>query len=128
MDLKDRLTGVAASEGVAVGPAYVHNPGELEPERKTIPEDAVEAELKRFREAVAAVVPKLEETAEGLREAGNEDEAAIFDAHIELVQDPELADGVEERVRNLESPESAVLAVGEEYARMFEGMEDSYMA
>lgn len=128
MDLKDRLTGVAASEGVAVGPAYVHNPGELEPERKTIPEDAVEAELQRFNDAVAAVVPKLEETAEGLREAGNEDEAAIFDAHIELVQDPELADGVEERVRNLESPESAVLAVGEEYARMFEGMEDSYMA
>ena len=128
MDLKDRLTGVAASEGVAVGPVHVHNPGELKPERETIPEDAVDEELRRFEAAVEAVVPKLSETADKLREAGNEDEAAIFDAHIELVQDPELAEGVAERVRNLESPESAVLAVGEEYAQMFAGMEDSYMA
>ena len=128
MELKGRLTGVAASEGVAVGPVFVHSPGELKPERQTIPEDAVEEELRRFDEAVEAVVPKLSETADKLREAGNDNEAAIFDAHIELVQDPELADGVAERVRRLESPESAVLAVGEEYAQMFAAMEDSYMA
>jgi phosphotransferase system enzyme I (PtsI) len=127
MELKGRLTGVAASEGVAVGPVFVHNPGEFKLERESIPEDAVEEELRRFEEAVEAVSRKLSETADGLREAGNEDEAAIFDAHVELVQDPELADGVAERVRNLESPESAVLAVGEEYAQMFAGMEDSYM-
>ena len=77
---------------------------------------------------MGAVVPKLSETAEKMREAGNEDEAAIFDAHIELAQDPELAEGVTERVKNLESPESAVLAVGEEYAGMFAAMEDEYMA
>ena len=65
-------------------------------------------------------MPKLSETAEKMRkQEGNEDEAAIFDAHTELAQDPELADGVAESVKNLESPESAVLVVGEEYAQMF---------
>jgi phosphotransferase system enzyme I (PtsI) len=123
-----RMEGIAASEGVAIGPVFVHTAGELEPERASISEDEVEKELKRFDEAVKAVVPKLSETAEKMREAGNEDEAAIFDAHIELAQDPELADGVAERVKNLESPETAVLAVGEEYARMFASMEDEYMA
>ncbi|MBA3610894.1 MAG: phosphoenolpyruvate--protein phosphotransferase, partial [Rubrobacter sp.] len=128
MDVQARLTGVAASEGVAVGPVFVHGPKEFKPERRAIPEDAVEEEISRFEQAVQAVVPQLGETAEKLREAGNENEAAIFDAHIELAQDPELASGVAERVKNLESPEAAVLAVGEEYAGMFAGMEDSYMA
>ena len=123
-----RMEGVAASEGVAIGRVFVHVGAKPEPERTSISEDEVEDELARFEAAVEAVAPKLSETAEKMREAGNEDEAAIFDAHIELAEDPELAEGVAERVRNLESPEAAVLTVGEEYAQMFASMEDSYMA
>ncbi|WP_047865011.1 phosphoenolpyruvate--protein phosphotransferase [Rubrobacter aplysinae] len=128
MELKGKLTGVAASEGVAVGPVFVHSPGEFKPERETIVPGTEEEEVQSFDNAVESVVPKLSETAEKMRDNGNDNEAAIFDAHIELAQDPELAEGVAERVRNGESPESAVLAVGEEYAQMFAGMEDSYMA
>ena len=123
-----RMEGVAASEGVAVGPVFVHEARELEPDRTSISEDEVEDEIKRFDEAVPVVVQKLSETADKMREEGNENEAAIFDAHTELAQDPELADGVKERVNNLESPESAILAVGEQYAQMFANMEDEYMA
>jgi phosphotransferase system HPr (HPr) family protein len=36
-----------------------------------------------------------------IRAEGEDEEAAIFDAHIELVQDAELAGGVAERVRSL---------------------------
>ena len=124
-----RLTGVGASEGVAVGPVFVHAGGELEPERQKISEDAVEAELEGFRRAVEAVIARLSETAERLRASGNEDEAGIFEAHVEMAQDPELHSDIEQRVRSsLESPEAAVLAVGEEYASMFAAMEDEYMA
>jgi phosphoenolpyruvate-protein kinase (PTS system EI component) len=63
-----KLDGVAASEGVAVGPAFVHLPTEPKPERESISKDAVEDELKRFTNAVEAVVRELSETAE--REAG----------------------------------------------------------
>ena len=123
-----KLTGVGASEGVVVGPAFVHAAGKLEPTRKTIPENSVEEELKRFRSAVEDVVRRLSETASQLRDSGSEEEAEIFEAHVELAEDPELASGVEGRVRDLESPEAAVLAVGEEYAGMFAAMEDEYMA
>ena len=123
-----RLTGVGASEGVAVGPAFVYVAGNLEPGRKNIPEDAVEEELGRFRRAVGAVVATLSETGERLQASGNEEEAAIFEAHVELAEDPELASALEERVRNLESPEAAVLAVGEEYAGVFAEMEDEYLS
>ena len=77
------------------------DPSELEPERLTISEGAVEVEIGRFGVAVEAVVPKLSETAEKLREADNDDEAAIFDTQIEFVQVAELADGVAEWMSNL---------------------------
>src|SRR5215218_11511278 len=123
-----RLTGVGASEGVAVGPVFVHFGRELEPERESIPEDSVEEELRRFRRAVETVAERLSETAEGLRESGSGEEAAIFEFHAEMAEDPELSSEVEERVRSLTSPEAAVLAVGEKYASEFAAMEDEYMA
>jgi phosphotransferase system enzyme I (PtsI) len=122
-----KLTGVGASEGVAVGPAFAHVHGALRPEREDIPEDALEEELERFHSAVKAVVRKLSETADQLRGSGSE-EAGIFDAHVEMAEDPEFHSEVEERVRNLASPEAAVLAVGEEYAGMFAAMEDEYLS
>jgi len=106
----------------------VHLPIEPKPERETIPKEAVEEQLKRFKNAVEAVVRHLSETAERLREGGSEKEASIFEAHAEMAEDPEFQSEVEERVRSLESPEAAVLAVGEEYAGMFAAMEDEYMA
>jgi phosphoenolpyruvate-protein phosphotransferase (PTS system enzyme I) len=123
-----RLNGVAASEGVAVGPAFVHVPRELKPERESISKDAVEEELGRFQSAVETVTRKLSETAERLREGGSESEAGIFEAHVEMAEDPEFQSDVEERVRDLTSPEAAVISVGEEYASMFAAMEDEYMA
>jgi phosphoenolpyruvate-protein phosphotransferase len=122
-----KLTGIGASEGVAVGPSFVPATGRPEPERDRITEDEVEAELARFRKATEAVAASLSETGDGLRSSGHEEEAAIFEFHVEMAEDPELASSVEERVRNLHSPEAAVLAVGEEFAAQFAAM-DEYMA
>ena len=123
-----KLSGVGASEGVAVGPAFVPQTGRPEPERTRIDEGEVEVELQRFRDAVEVVVRRISETADGLRESGNEDEAGIFDFHAEMAEDPELVSAVDERVKNLQSPEAAVLAAGEEYAAEFEAMEDEYLS
>jgi len=118
-----KLVGLGASEGAVVWPAFVHFAEELKPERESISKGEVENELKRFRGAVETVSKKLSETRDRLREATGEEEAAIFDAHVELARDPELSSEVEERVRNLVSPEAAVLAVGEEYATLFAEMD-----
>ena len=123
-----RLTGVAASEGVAVGSAFVHITRELEPEREKISEGEVEEELGRFQDAVEVVAKKLSATADKLREDGSEKEAGIFEAHVEMAEDPEFQSEVEERVKGLESPEAAVISLGEEFAGMFAAMEDEYMA
>lgn len=122
-----RLVGVGASEGTVVGPAFIHIAGSIKPERENILEDEIEPELERFREAIEGAVRKLSETRDRVKKSSRE-EAAILDAHVEIAQDPELTLEVEERVRNLTSPEAAVLAVGEEYAEMFAEMDDEYMA
>ena len=123
-----KLTGIGASQGVAVGPAFVPAASKPEPDRDRIEEDEVEAELQRFEEAVETVAGNISETGDRLRASGSEEEAGIFDFHVEMVEDPELASEVEERVRNLQSPEAAVLAVGEEYAAQYAAMDDEYMA
>jgi phosphotransferase system enzyme I (PtsI) len=122
-----KLTGIGASEGVAVGPSFVPATGRPEPERDRITEGEVEAELARFKKATEAVAASLLETGDRLRSSGQEEEAGIFEFHVEMAEDPELATSVEERVRNLQSPEAAVLAAGEEYAAQFAEM-DEYMA
>jgi phosphotransferase system enzyme I (PtsI) len=121
-----KLTGIGASEGVAVGPAFVPTTGRPEPERERITQ--VESELQRFRKAAETVAGKLSKTVDALRGSGHEEEAGIFEFHVEMVVDPELASAVEERVRDLQSPEAAVLAVGEEFAAEFAAMDDEYMA
>jgi phosphoenolpyruvate-protein kinase (PTS system EI component) len=63
MEDQVRLAGVGASEGVAVGPVFVHAPGEIKPEREKISMDALEEELGRFHSAVKTVTHKLSQTA-----------------------------------------------------------------
>src|SRR5215217_7122802 len=82
-----KLTGIGASEGVAVGPAFVPATGWPEPERYRIKEDEIEAELQRFRDAAEAVTGKLSETADELRRSGHEEEAGIFEFHAEMAEE-----------------------------------------
>ena len=84
---------------MAVGPAFVPASGRPEAERFRITQDEVEPELQRFRKAAEAVAGKLAETGEGLRASGHEEEAGIFEFHVEMAEDPELASAVEERIR-----------------------------
>ncbi len=112
---------------MAVGPTFVPATGTNEPERRRITQGEVESELQRFRDAVRAVAGRLSETGERLRASGSEEEAGIFEFHVEMAEDPELASAVEERIGTLESPEAAVLAVGEEYAAELAAI-DEYMA
>ena len=52
-DREQRLTGIGVSPGIAIGPAYVGERGELPVTESRIAEAAVETEQARFAEAVA---------------------------------------------------------------------------
>lgn len=79
-----RLQGIAASCGIAVGPAYCYTPVNLSiPERRP---DSPEQEMARFESACAAARAELAALRASVAErSGNEEEAAIFDAHLEML-------------------------------------------
>jgi phosphoenolpyruvate-protein phosphotransferase (PTS system enzyme I) len=121
------LNGIAASPGVAIGQARVLDRVSLDfPETKIAAEDA-EAEMGRFRRSVAASAEELKTIRETAEKKLRKEDAEIFGAHLEMLDDPALLDGAASRIREgLLSAESAAAVVIREFAARFEAMEDEY--
>jgi phosphoenolpyruvate-protein phosphotransferase (PTS system enzyme I) len=116
--------GIAASPGIAIGRAFV-----LRPEGAPIAYAAGDAaaEQARFEAALAAGRIELTVLRANVARRVGESEAAVFDAHLMMLEDPSLA---EEVARAIEGGVSALDAVTQTIAvftAMFEGMEDAYM-
>ena len=118
-------TGIGASAGIAIGPAYLHTSSlpDITPRRVDDPE----TELKALARSEAFVQARLE----GLQEAHGDDseEAAVIGAHLLLLEDPEFTGEIRDRIE-FESlcVEAAVHQVTEESAAMLESLEDEYLA
>lgn len=122
------LQGIAASQGIAIGRAFVLKEPDLSFSTRQLDRAELGAEVARFRAAVEKSKEQLtaiKERAE--RELGAE-KAAIFGAHLMFLDDPALIDEViqqiESRAQNAEPILQEVVA---NFAAMFESMEDEYM-
>jgi phosphotransferase system enzyme I (PtsI) len=124
---ESRLQGIPASPGIVIGPVFIYYPVDL-----TIPErscEGAEAELKRFNDAIEVAEAELHEIRDlVIQKTGNEEEAAIFDAHSLMLADPMLAEAVGTRINEGWIVEKAVAISTEEIAEMLATMEDEYFA
>jgi phosphoenolpyruvate-protein phosphotransferase len=108
-----------ASRGIAVAPVYLYLDPDLSADCSQISEGQVQEELDKFAEAKAAVISDLTALSQK-----NE----IFAAHLEIADDFMLQDGVENKVKNeLKNVQQAVSETIEEFAVIFESMDDEYM-
>jgi phosphoenolpyruvate-protein phosphotransferase len=120
------LRGIAASRGVAIGPAFHFRRADLRFERHTVEDPAAEwarfeAALETAREQLADVYAKAE------AESGAE-QAAIFQAHALMLEDPELLDLVRTAIGEQGvNAESALSDAAEMYAQMLESLDDEYL-
>lgn len=93
------LQGVAASPGIAMGPAYLLRPEDRQVQKRQIPPEKVEQEVARLRRAL----DKAEKEILGLRSRITPDvgeyEARIFDSHILILHDEELIGRVVEDIK-----------------------------
>jgi len=90
--------GLGVSPGIAIGKAFTIRSFSLEilEERPSGPEE----ELQRFMKAISSSVEELRRMREKAgREMGRE-AAAIFEAHIEMIEDPIFLERVKDRIRN----------------------------
>jgi len=120
-----KLQGVAASPGVAVGPAAQFCRAEPPCERRTV-EDR-EAEWARFEVALEAAREQLADICARAEEEVGAGQAAIFEAQSMMLEDPELLDAVRTAIEvEGVNAEAALLDAAEMYARTLEGLDNAY--
>ncbi len=119
-------TGIAASPGIAIGPAWVVQEVELDfPTEKV---DNPEEQLNRFRGAVDKAKTQVDALREKAKQTMGEDKAAIFEAHLMVLDDPELLGSVEQKIKEERlDAAKAVHDVIEQFVAMFEQMDMEYM-
>jgi len=120
--------GIAASPGVAAAPAFIYREEELAVPDYSIPADKLDSEWKRFEKAVAQSSEEVKALRDRARETAGKDQAAIFDAHLLMLNDPELSEGIQKRLReNHRNIESVIVDFERELVEKMGGIEDPYL-
>ncbi|MBD3871232.1 MAG: phosphoenolpyruvate--protein phosphotransferase [Acidobacteria bacterium] len=123
------LSGLGVSPGIAIGEPVVHETRPISTLRITIPPEKVDAEIERFRHAVAATVDHIQENRDRASQQMGEEYAAIFEAHQLIASDPSFTGPVEKVIREQEVNAGwAIDQVLEKLIAKFEALPDEYLA
>ncbi|HLY46886.1 MAG TPA: phosphoenolpyruvate--protein phosphotransferase [Stellaceae bacterium] len=129
---EQRLTGIGVSPGIAIGPAYLGDRGELPVRESRIAESGIDAERARFTDAVALSVKqlrKLKTRATALPGSAADEIGYVLDAHLAMLANSRLVRGVHQRIsRSRINAERAIELEIEELGKTFAAMTDRYLA
>src|SRR6516165_9045841 len=130
--IEQRLPGLGVSPGIAIGPDYIAEGGELPVRESHLPESEIEQERNRFAEAVTVSLRqlrKLKTKASGLPESAAEEVGYLLDAHLAMLSNSRLVRGVDHRIAKARiNAERAVQLEIDEIAESFSTMRDAYLA
>ena len=118
--------GTGASPGIALGKALVIEHSELVIEKKTI--ENIDKEIQKLESAVKVSKEELTKVKEkALAELG-EHEAEIFEAHLLVLEDPELIGSAISKIRDEKvNADYALNEIKEIFVAMFGSMDNEYM-
>ena len=118
--------GTGASPGIALGKALVIEHSELVIEKKAI--ENIDEEIQKLESAVKVSKEELTKVKEkALAELG-EHEAEIFEAHLLVLEDPELIGSAISKIRDEKvNADYALNEIKEMFVAMFESMDNEYM-
>ncbi|MFP4176291.1 MAG: phosphoenolpyruvate--protein phosphotransferase [Candidatus Brocadiia bacterium] len=125
-----KFTGTSVAEGYAVGRARVvdvaHFPTQVP--RHTVPEDDLNAEVKRLRNACSEAREDLEGLADRLEEEVSRREADLLRPQAAMAEDPTfIAEAEELIIEENVNAEAAVAEVIERFEQMMDSLEDEYL-
>ena len=121
-----RIQGKGVSAGIGMGQLRFYR-GASEAINKSIAQDT-DAQWQRFRAAQAVAAKQLGDLAEKARREAGEDAALLFETHRMMIGDEDYVAAVERMIREEKLiAEAAVSCTGDQFAAMFESMDDSYM-
>ena len=121
-----QLKGIAASQGISFAKAYVF----VEPDLtvKEVKIEDVAAEIKRFEDAIEASKKELTIIKENALASLGADKAAVFEAHLLILDDPEFMGTVKTDIESkVINAEYAFKETSDMFISMFEAMDNEYM-
>lgn len=120
-----KLQGIGVSNGIVIAQAFLLVEPDLTVEKQKI--DNPDEEKKRLQQAIFEVKQELEHIhAQTLAKLG-EEEAAIFSAHLLVLQDPAFEMEVHQKIDENMNVEAALTEASEMFVQMFQSMDDAYM-
>lgn len=121
-----KLTGIAASNGVAIAKAYTLETPDLSFETKKVTE--TEKEIERLHDALEISKKELEKIKEHARLSLDDEHAEIFSAHLLVLSDPELISPMEDKIKDEQvNAEKALDDVARLFIDLFKNMDNEYM-
>jgi len=122
------VKGIVASPGIAIGKALIFRKDVQVINCDCIDSSRVEDEIALYKDAVARSEEQLHTLAANTRKRLGADKAAIFEAHLDILNDPVLEESVLEKIRNRNiSAEYALDLSVKEICEMFESLDDPYL-
>ena len=120
------LQAVPVSEGIAIGPLYLyHPPPPPIPEHKI---DDPEPTLKRLQRGIETTRANIQERRRRVAGELGEDQAAIFDAHLLILEDPQVAERARQLIFDDHQNEAAAWNEAiQEIARSYQDLDDPYL-
>ncbi|HCV9128050.1 TPA: phosphoenolpyruvate--protein phosphotransferase [Staphylococcus aureus] len=121
------IKGIAASDGVAIAKAYLLVEPDLTFDKNEKVTD-VEGEVAKFNSAIEASKVELTKIRNNAEVQLGADKAAIFDAHLLVLDDPELIQPIQDKIKNENANAATALTdVTTQFVRIFESMDNEYM-
>lgn len=122
------IEGIGVAPGIAIGRAVLYTRASAEVEEQTVDEEAVEAEVKLFEEAVGRAEHDLNKVIAVTSEKLGEDSVAIFEAQRMMLHDEELLQPVRRRIREQrQNAGFAVKKVMTQHRRRLEASDNEYL-
>lgn len=120
------IKGVAASSGIAIGKALVVEKKKIEIQFKK--GCNAKEEKERFLKAVEVAKEQVNKIKASTEKKLGKDKAAIFDAHLMMLDDPELIGAVNGQIENDKvNAEYALKSTVDMFIGIFEQMDNEYM-
>lgn len=121
------IKGIAASDGVAIAKAYLLVEPDLTFDKNEKVTD-VEGEVAKFNSAIEASKVELTKIRNNAEVQLGADKVAIFDAHLLVLDDPELIQPIQDKIKNENANAATALTdVTTQFVTIFESMDNEYM-
>ncbi|MBW9158609.1 phosphoenolpyruvate--protein phosphotransferase [Clostridium tagluense] len=120
------MKGIGVSPGIVIGKVLLKEEKKIIIEKKDIIN--YEDEVKRYKVAMENSKSEIQDIYNNVLKSMGEKEATIFEAHLMILEDPEMLQQIEKKIQDDKvNAEWALKEISEMFIAMFDAMDNEYM-